>query len=428
MVNVERPVTDESIPQDETREQVIQTASDELNLLGYEIDHEEFSAVFPDFEVDQVDGGEALETLEANSRKVEEMKVTEKMVNFLREMRSERVSLKDSLAALRIEFKDNIDKETDAVLAQYEALFSPDLIPDVKERKAVESLFHAEGVSSFTPAVFSGFLDTIYEQSDEVISEETKERIRERFKKPKQRIETADELRREAFRKNDNGAFEYDSPENALALENGMSAYAHSNGQMAVTFESPGQSEVEWIYVKIHKTWVSERIARILNYTAVHREIYKSFDGLTGLFGGKKVGPAWPRERREEAMDKTERFVRCFIGPAMEPHQMLQVEHMHVLRSSLKTLVNPLNASASENLNDLRELGVLNGNHFNWSRLGIVGDILRENRYFRAQAIKNPTLPHQLLKEELAKRDQKSYPENLRPTGLTSATGQSGGR
>lgn len=403
--------------------------------LSSEVLDDELAAVLPDFDADDLSDLEVVGAIEdaidnrETDQKSEELSETSGMMfERLVNLKSEDLPLKESLAAFRSEFKGQIDEETDAVLAQFEALFSPELIPDPEERKAVETLFFSQGVSEFTPAVFSCFLDTIYEQPDETISAETKERIRERFQPPVQRIETAGELKREAFRKNENGEFEYDSPENALQMENGMSAYAQPDGQMAISFASAERGEPKWTFVQSHRNWLDEQAGKRLNYMILHRKIFEHCDGLTGLFGGRHIDEDWPTEERDEAVEDSSRFIRCFVGSAMEPHQMLQVEHMRMLIPSLKALVNPRNLSPSENLNDLRDLGVLNGTEFNWSRLKTVGSILRENHFFSAQALKDPTLPHQLLVAELQRRDQSTHAAKRRPTGLTSATGQSGGR
>ena len=399
--------------------------------LSAEVMASEMAEVFPDFnaqELQEPDIQVAMQTTlkskELDARTRNESESATSVFARLVQLKAEKLPLRDSLTALRLEFKNSIDKETDAVLAQFEALFSPNLIPDEKEREAVETLFFSQNVTSFTPAVFTGFLDTIYEQPDNVISAETKARIKERFK-PKQKITTGGELKSAAFGKNESGEYEYNSPESALQLENGMKAYAQPNGKMAVSVDGSDWGSGDWIEVNIHN-WTGERMAKRSNYWLLHTLVHDQLDGMNGLFGGKMSGDGWSEENRDEAVENSARFLRCLVG-RREPNHLIQLNDLEMLWSSMDALVNPKNLSRTENLNDLRELGVLNGNQFNWNRLETVGKILRENRNFRAQAMKNPALPHQLLKGELAKRDPLIYKERRQSAGLTSANGQSGG-
>lgn len=332
------------------------------------------------------------------------------------QLRKEGISLQQTLAALRLEFKGKIDEETDTVLAQFEALFSPELIPDEKERAAVETLFINQGFTEFTPVAFSGFLNTIYEQPDDVISAKTKARIKEQFK-PKQKITTGGQLRRVTFSKNEDGEYEHGSPENALLLENGMRAYAQPNGQMAVSFDTPDWSDMSnWIEINIYD-WTGERMAKRSNYWLLHTLVHKRFDGMNGLFGGKMNGDGWPEETRDEAVENSARFLRCLVG-RREPNHIIQSEDLTMLWSSMDAIVNPKNLSRTENLNDLRDLGILNGNRFNWERLKQAGQILRQNRWFRAQKMKDPVAPFLLLKKELAKLDGHESQKKEKPIAV----------
>ena len=112
----------------------------------------------------------------------------------------------------------------------------------------------------------------------------------------------------------------------------------------------------------------------------------------------------WPAEKRREAIEKSSKFFRCLVGPR-DPHHMIQLEDMQIFGPAMSALANPLNLSRTENLNDMRSLGILDGNQFNWDRLTLVGSILRQNRSFQAQAVRNPAAPFLLLKQELAKLD-----------------------
>ena len=330
------------------------------------------------------------------------------------------VPLRDTLKALRTEFKGQLDEETEAVLGRFESLFSEEVLPDKEERKAVETLFLSQGVTTFTAASFSGFVTTLYEQPNDVISEETKIRIEEKFNIPRQRIITGGQFAKAAFAKDEEGNYQHNSPENALRLENGMSSYVQPNGEAVVSFQSP-HSEPKIIYVRSLETWFSEDAAKNINYGIIRDAVFDNLDQMTGLFGGSQEEHEWMKPERQESVEKANRFTRLLIGNR-EPNYILQYEDMPNIKSVLSTIADPRNQSEEENYADLRELGILNGEQLNWSRIKTIGLILRKNRYFRTQAIKNPVAPYILLKQELQTIDH-----NETEKETTSAFTESGG-
>ena len=173
---------------------------------------------------------------------------------------------------------------------------------------------------------------------------------------------------------------------------------------MSISLPSPGSSKIRWVEVNIHN-WTDAQFAQRQNYDLLHSIVRDRYDGLTGLFGGGRSGEgSYHQDTREEAVDSSAKFLRCLVG-RREPNHMIQLEDMQILWSAMDGLVNPKNLSRTENFNDLREIGVFNGSEFNWSRLKMVGQILRQNRWFRAQAVRNPVAPYLLLRQELAKVD-----------------------
>ena len=146
-------------------------------------------------------------------------------------------------------------------------------------------------------------------------------------------------------------------------------------------------------------------MAKRSNYWLLHNLVHDQLDGMNGLFGGKNTGDGSPEETRDEAVENSARFLRCLVG-RREPNHVIQRDDLEILWSSMDALVNPKNLSRTENLNDLRELGVLNGNKFNWERLKQAGQILRQNRWFRAQKMKDPVAPFLLLKQIISKLNE----------------------
>ena len=338
---------------------------------------------------------EAAEMEAANARGIEE-----RLLN----LKASGVSLSESLKTIRSEFSGQIDPETDVVISKFEALFSAKMLPVQKERQAVETLFFSTGVADFTPAVFTGFVVSIYEQPDSVISKQTKARIEEKFQIPRQTVSTGQELRSLAFARDEEGNLLHGSPDTAIQFQAGMSSYVQPDGQAVVTVNMPNAPK-RTIFVQAPENWSGRASAESINYGLLRYAVYDELDQTAGLFGGQQEESEFGEAARKEAAKRANRFYGLLIG-GQNPDQLVQEEGVGQFRAALRALANPGNQSEEENIADLRDLGVLDGSAFDWGRIREIGAILRRNHFFQAQGTRNPLAPHLLLRDELRQLDR----------------------
>ena len=340
----------------------------------------------------------------------------------IKRLRRRGVSLSFALGRVRDKFEGSITSEVDVVLGRFESLFSSSVIPVRQERTAIENLFSSRSTHEFTSGEFSGFVRDVYDQPDDIVSEETKARIEKRFGIPRNITTGGQLLKATAFR-SANGELAHHSPSTALRIQAGMRSYVNHNGE-AIVSVSDEEASPFVLYRKGLQSWNGEMAAKAINHCLIRLSVSRHFDHMTGLFGETRESDG---TQFTAVVERANRFARLLIG-YREPNHLFQDRDVENLGSALNALVNPRNRSTGENMADLRRLGVIVDGDFNWERLGEIGAFLRRNRYFRAQATKDAAAPYFLLSQHVQTLETHNGTRKQRPSiyHATSAKGESG--
>jgi hypothetical protein len=155
------------------------------------------------------------------------------------------------------------------------------------------------------------------------------------------------------------------------------------------------------------RTWgefLGNQAVQEINYSWVKYTIFDELDGMTGLFGGSQDEHGHLKDSPIESTRRANLFIRQIVG-SRPPSYLLQGSEMGDLQNALRAMADPRNQTEEENCNDFRELGILNGDKLNWSRIKEVGRILRAKRFYQTEAVKDRGAPFLSLKAELAKVD-----------------------
>ena len=309
------------------------------------------------------------------------------------------VDLQSAFQTLRLEFGDQIDEGTNAVFEKYEALFDPQFIEDEGERKVVESLFWKQN-QTFTEESFYSFIDTIEEQPNEVISEESKQKIRERFPRKTASPKTGAELIKVIQKTGKDGSFLHHSPDTAVMLDSGVSAYTREDGKFVLRY-SYHRSGRETTYTEINSfNRTPQEYTQEINTNTVRDLIAHEFNNLQGLFGGGVSDNAYQSHFDQQTTRNANRFLSCILGKRPKEN-LLTHNEIQTLKDNLKAFANPLNSHKTEDLHDMTELGIFREGEINWRAMEQAGQILRKNKGFKAQAMQDPSAPYQLLKQQL---------------------------
>ena len=304
------------------------------------------------------------------------------------------------LATIRKEFTGKIGQETDGVLSKYEALFHPTFITNEEEREAVESLFWNQGSTDFSEDGFQGFIETVQAQPESVISDETKQKIREKFIRQDHSPKDGKALLEAIHEKDGNGSLVHHSLETAIVLDSGVSTYTDEAGRTVMSYPSFGDTPAHTEFVSADKASSGEHLTQKVNTSIVRRLVYNQFHGMIGLFGGAVSDGVTQGHYEEGTMRNVDRFVSCLLGKRNKSH-IITTSEIHTLVDSLKALTHPLNGNEAEDLRDMKSLGIINEDDINWSQMEKAGTILRANNAFKLHAMQNASAPHRLLKDAL---------------------------
>lgn len=315
----------------------------------------------------------------------------------LGELQKTKLPLRDVLNTLKQEFGESMDEETRVVIDNFQSLVSPSVIPDEQEREAVEILFATQSIKAFTPQSFTGFVETIYEV--DAISEETKQRIEEKFGIPRTPIKTGAELAEWTLKKDENGEYLHSSPETALEFRKGVKTHVDKQGNTLLTIA--GNARTEPMSISPERLKNGESLASLANYSLIRGVVFDEFSQMTNLFGGGAEDELGTPS--ESTMDDANTFARMLIGNR-SPDSILSKSDLVTLRQALKALHDPNQSGETAVGSQLHDLGILNRGNLQWLKIEEIGKILRSNQNFRTFELAHSGNAHRLLTKELKAR------------------------
>ena len=322
--------------------------------------------------------------------------------------------MSDSLGVIRQEFKGKIDTETDVMLRKFQELLSPELITDPTERETLEVLFIGEIGSDFENASFSGFVQTIYDQPDDIISEETKQTIEAKFNIPRKPILTGEQLIEEMGRKDTEGNFQYGSTDKGLEFRRGVKSFVNQKGE--IQFAVMGESKA----APIDSSGLEGvPIADVANYSIVRQIVYEEMHGLTNLFGGG--GETSITGVPESAIRNGVRFMNLLVT-RRKHEEIMTPEDIQNFRNALR-VIRPISADeSSDSLSAMADLGLWVKGDLQWDRITQAGRILTTNDFYTATSLINPNYGHSDLKAKLTpeNKERRSTYERQRKTHKNS--------
>jgi hypothetical protein len=352
---------------------------------------------------------ELLQIMKGEFSALKNKKIDVKARNEAQLISSRMLELKDQtdlqslLTQIREEFGEQVDEETSAVLANYEALFDPQFITDEGERQAVETLFWQQANVEFSQTQFSSFIDTIEKQPDTVISQATKQKIRERFTPKKSTPKTGAQIIKAMKQKDEEGNPVYHSPETAVKQDSGVMAYTNENGKTVFIYPDLDDN-LSYSAHEAPATQSGELYGQHINTNIVRNLIAEEFNSLQGLLGGETTMGVLQDHYDGDTLKNTQRFITCLIG-SQESGAILVTNQISTISTYLKAFSNPLNSNKSEDLQDMTELGIYQDGTINWKRMAQAGTILREHKGFKLQGMQDETAPYRLLKQELKRKE-----------------------
>lgn len=314
----------------------------------------------------------------------------------------DQMNLQSLVAQIRLEFGEQIDPETNGVIENYEALFDPQFITDEGERKVVESLFWRQGKMDFSEEQFSGFIETIQKQPDTLISEATKEKIRERFSR-KGKPQNGSLLIKAIAQKDRTGKPVHNSLETAVKLDSGIMAYTNEQGETMFVYPDSGDAT----HYSTHPAPAlksGENYSDHINTNIVRTLIAEEYNNLQGLLGGTTKEGVLQNHYEADTLNNTRRFITCLLG-SHGSDDILNRNQKSTISTYLKAFSNPLNGNKGEDLQDMTELGIYQNGKINWKQMNLAGMILRENKGFKLQGMQDAVAPYRLLKQELQQRE-----------------------
>ena len=345
--------------------------------------------------------------------KTKESVDTDKNLNTrFKELQKSGDSVASILQILKTEFAGKMDEETTAVLDKYSTLLSPQIFDDPEELEAVETIFYTQS-GAFTNESFTTFVATIYDQSDNVISEKSKRKIEASFNIPRTPITTGRELSEATSHVLDDGSFTHHSEKTALEFRPGIKTYMKDDGEAILTLD--GSSRPHPISIPPHMLENGESIAELANYALIRQTVYDEMGQLANLFGG---GTETALDNPDQnTITKANHFARLLIG-RQAPDTILSNDDIADLQLALKALHNPSEIGETASTTSLNELGILDIGNLQWERIDAVGRILRKNQFYRTFEMTKSGESHRLLTAEIGRKF--SY-ENEAKTGMSSS-------